>query len=112
MKRGNRQQGKRQHGRRQCQTSTLNTNNATSATLQFSEKGERQVYALTSLTGLPTSRSMYLNGKTLLSVDPATGTPVDMSPVVVKSGNDVVVPPLSYGFVVLPSAGAVACRQE
>ena len=97
----------------------LNTRNQTGAILQFRSStesgvvsGERHVWALTSEPGLPTSRAVYLNGDTLLSVDPETGLPVAMSPAVVPAGKDpgmINVPALSYGFVVLPKAGAKAC---
>ena len=72
--------------------------------------GEQRVWALTSLPGLPTSRAVYLNRDTLLAIDAESGAPVEMPPAIVPAGKEVVVAALSYGFVVLPGAGAEACR--
>ena len=99
----------------------LNTQNQTSAALQLrlsedagSVAGERHVWALTSQPGLPTSRAVYLNGDTLLSINSSTGLPVAMPPAILPAGESsvVTVPALSYGFVVLPGAGAGACPES
>ena len=89
----------------------LNTKNESGATLRFVDfGGQRMVWALTSQPGLPTSRAVFLNGDTLLTVNAASGVPVDMPPAIVPAGHDgVVVAALSYGFVVLPGADAEAC---
>ena len=72
------------------------------------KSGEQHVYELTSLPGMPTSRSMYLNQK-LLSFDVSTGTVPNLAPRIVAMDVSVNVQPLSYGFIVLPDANAKAC---
>jgi len=93
----------------------LNTKNETVVSMNFTNEetvltSERHVYTLTSFKGLPTSRSVYLNEKILLSVDSKTGVPVDMPPVILAGNLDIAVAPLSYGFIVLPNANAEACK--
>ena len=95
----------------------LNTKNETVVSMNFTSEetllglnSEQHVYTLTSFKGLPTSRSVYLNEKILLSVDSKTGVPVEMPPVILKENINVVVAPLSYGFIVLPNAKVEACQ--
>lgn len=71
--------------------------------------GRSEVYLLTSYPGVLTSREVFLNGNLLELADKKTGILPEMAPLKVPEGESVKVPPKSYGFVVLPDAGAGAC---
>ena len=64
---------------------------------------------MTSFPGVLTSRDVFLNTKVMKLADETTGTLPPLPPLKVAAGDVVSVPPKSYGFVVLPDAGAGAC---
>ena len=70
---------------------------------------EAEVYLLTSYPGVPTSRDVFLNGRVLRLADAATGELPPLVPLRVAAGEPILLPPKSYGFVVLPSSGLSAC---
>jgi len=84
---------------------TLDTN----ATVDLDLPGEREIYLLTSSPNLPTSRDVLLNG-VVLRVDPSTGALPALNPHIVTQESIITLPPVSYAFVVLPSAQAPACK--
>lgn len=65
----------------------------------------REVYILSSSPGNLISRDIFLNGKVLKLSD--EGKLPALDPLVISG--DVSVPAKSYGFVVIPNAGADAC---
>ena len=71
--------------------------------------GAAEVYWLTSTPGLLTSRDAYLNGELLRLADETTGALPPLTPRRVTTGPPLSLAPKSYGFVVLPEAGAAAC---
>jgi hypothetical protein len=64
---------------------------------------------MTSYPGVPTSRDVFLNGKVMKLADETTGGLPPLPPLKWPASAAVSVPPKSYGFVVLPDAGAGAC---
>jgi hypothetical protein len=71
--------------------------------------GPAHSYMLTSYPGVPTSRSIFLNGHVMELANTQTGELPPLDPLVVPQGAEVEVPGGSYGFVVLPQAHAGAC---
>eukprot|EP01043_Picozoa_sp_COSAG02_P053747 COSAG02_NODE_5982_length_3892_cov_18.035328_1_plen_548_part_00 len=71
--------------------------------------GRSEVYLLTSYPGVLTSREVFLNGNLLQLADEMAGSLPEMAPLKVVEGKPVKIPPKSYGFIVLPDAGAGAC---
>jgi len=74
-------------------------------------RGMREVYLLTARE--PASREVFLNGAASpLAVDPSTGALPRMEPRRLAEADSLTLPPRSYGFVVLPNAGASACNSQ
>ena len=72
--------------------------------------GPRQLYVLTSTPGVLISRDILLN-EALLAVDGSTGELPSMEPRTVGAEVGALrLPASSYGFIVLPTAAAPACR--
>jgi heparanase 1 len=67
-----------------------------------------QVYVLTADTLL--ARDIRLNGELLAMVDETTLP--SLEPATVSMSETLLLPPLSYGFLVFPDAQATACMQE
>lgn len=87
----------------------LNTQ-AQSVELSHNVPGRQESYLLTSAPDQLTAREIYLNGD-LLQVDSSTAEVV-MQPRKINEGSSVTMPPHSYGFLEMPSAGAGACRSD
>ena len=87
----------------------LDRESGVQVTVEGGVSGPRERYVLTSedLQG----RVLELNG-TALAAGP-DGSPPDLEPRIASGGSTssiVKLPPASYAFVVLPEAGATACR--
>ena len=77
-------------------------------------RGRADLYWLTSYPGQPISRDVFLNGDVLRVVDEETMElpPLREMAVHLTAEQPIVLPPKSYGFVVLPDAGAGECTLE
>lgn len=67
------------------------------------------LYMQTSYPGVLTSRDVFLNMKLLQLADEVTGELPNLAGANVAAGGKLTLPPVSYGFVVLPDAAAPAC---
>ena len=77
-------------------------------------RGRAELYWLTSYPGQPISRDMFLNGRVLRVVNEET---MELPPLRdwanhLTAEQPIVLPPKSYGFVVLPDAGAAECSAQ
>ena len=77
-------------------------------------RGRAELYWLTSYPGQPISRDMFLNGRVLRVVNEET---MELPPLRdwanhLTAEQPIVLPPKSYGFVVLPDAGAAECSTQ
>ena len=77
-------------------------------------RGRADLYWLTSYPGQPISRDIFLNGHVLRVVDEETMELPQLRNMVVSltAEQPIVLPPKSYGFIVLPDAGAAACSKQ
>ena len=77
-------------------------------------RGRANLYWLTSYPGQPLSRDIFLNGQVLRVVDEETMElpRLNQMGVSLTAEQPIVLPPKSYGFIVLPEAGAAACSQQ
>ena len=77
-------------------------------------RGRADLYWLTSYPGQPISRDIFLNGHVLRVVDEETMELPQLRNMAVSltAEQPIVLPPKSYGFIVLPEAGAAACSQQ
>ena len=71
--------------------------------------GPRVVYVMTSYPGQLLSRDVFLNDVVLRLVNESTGELPKLEGRALSSDEHLVMPPHSYGFVVHPSAKALAC---
>jgi len=77
-------------------------------------RGRADLYWLTNYPGQPISRDIFLNGNVLRVVDEETMELPRLKDMVVNltAEQPIVLPPKSYGFIVLPDAGAAACSEQ
>ena len=74
-------------------------------------RGEADLYVLSSYPGQPISRDIFLNGRVLQLLDEETMELPTLEPTRLSADQPIVMPGKSYGFVVLPNAGAAVCSQ-